>query len=63
VKQMLEDNGRCSASGRSRSMDSFDFARLCRLLACEASLSPRGNKKRDTSYDQMTFKIVLFLFL
>jgi hypothetical protein len=36
VKQMLEDNGRCSASGRSRSMDSFDFARLCRLLACEA---------------------------
>jgi hypothetical protein len=31
-QQSLEDNGRCSAS---RSMDSFDFARLCRLLAYE----------------------------
>jgi hypothetical protein len=36
-QQSLEDNGRCSAS---RSMDSFDFARLCRLLAYEAVSPP-----------------------
>lgn len=58
VKQSLGDNGRCS--GRSRSMDSFDFARLCRLLACEAAgwrkqkagslLRPNGFQGCDISF-------------
>jgi hypothetical protein len=46
--------------GRSRSMDSFDFARLCRLLV---RLSPAGNKKRDASYDRTNDTLKFYYLL